>query len=120
MIEFGTKMNDSLLEKSDESFHGPIFLEKKFKITNNLTVSSLFVYANGFITFNKPFTLSYNSIPKKLPLNDIGMVFPFWSDLNVLSNGDVYFRQITDENSFTQIKRSINSAGFKPACKPRL
>ncbi len=114
MVTFGTKMNDSLLEKSDESFHGPINLKKKIRITNNLTVSSLFVYANGFITFNQPFTLAYNSIPKKLPIDSIGMVFPFWSDINVLGNGDVYYRQITDEDSFNHIKRSINQPDFKP------
>ena len=104
MINYGSQMNDSLLEKSDEAFHGPIKVIKEIQLTDNLKVTSLFVYANGFITFNQPYTLSYSSMPKKLPINGTAMVFPFWTDVNLLNNGDVYYREVKDEKSFSQIQ----------------
>lgn len=105
-------MNDSLAEKSDDAVIGPININISIAI-NKLNISSLFIYANGFITFNKPYYGS-SSIPQKAPINKISMIFPLWTDLNILRKGDIYYREIKDNVSLSQITNDTD-IDFVPA-----
>jgi hypothetical protein len=113
-IKFGTIMNDNLLDRSDESYAGPITINT-LAITNKLKLSSLFIYANGFITFNKPFEYKYSSVPKSMPLNGTSMIFPFWSDINTMNTGDIFYREINDTESLNEISKQISSSSSSSA-----
>jgi len=112
-IKFGTQMNDSLLAKTVDSSFGPIQIpESKVRIARRTFLKSLFVYQNGYVTLNKPYTadtMPTQNKPKKLPLRDsISLISPFWTQLNLLANGDVYFRQVKDKESLAQISHDVS------------
>lgn len=101
-------MEDKLLEKSDESHSHPIKLKDSIRISDKLSLNSLFVYANGFVTFNSPF-LESSAIPQSIPIEDLAIIFPFWSDINILNNGDIYYREIKDRESLNHINTDIGN-----------
>jgi len=106
-IPFGTRLNDTLIAKSDSS-HSEIIdtSDNNIRISHNHLLTSICINKNGFVSLNVPY-LTHQGI-NKFPLKDtISMIGPFWANINLTLNGDVYYRIVDDEESLKLIENDV-------------
>jgi hypothetical protein len=116
-IPFGISLNDSLISKLSSAQHSEIIdtYDNKIRISHNHFLTSVCINKNGFVTLNVPYL--YNHRANKFPLKDtISLISPFWTNINFTSNGNIFYRIVTDKESLKQIENDIKliNINFKP------
>ena len=113
MYPYGPNSGDTLLPKNDDGSYGPTKIGLRFPFFNKV-YSSMYVNSNGFISFlsaiNKNFPIQ--KYPMATPL-----ISPFWSDINTLVGGQIYFRESFCSCDLNQAKTeiaNIYSTSFNP------
>ncbi|OCT73575.1 hypothetical protein XELAEV_18036554mg [Xenopus laevis] len=104
---------DTVNPKDDDGGSGPIQLSMKLPLFGK-TFSSLYVNNNGLISFNSSIAMF---IPSDVTTS-LGNPFlaPFWADVYNINQGDIYYRQSTDEallsQTTTDIRRYFHNGNF--------
>jgi hypothetical protein len=116
-VPFGISLNDSLISKLSSAQHSEIIdtYDNKIRISHNHFLTSVCINKNGFVTLNVPYL--YNQRENKFPLKDtISLISPFWTSINFTSNGNIFYRIVTDKESLEQIENDVNfvNINFKP------
>ncbi len=115
MYSFGPNSTDITLPKIDDGSYGPIRLNFKLKFFNNV-YSKMYVNTNGLISFLAPLNKNYpinNYIPISIPF-----ISPFWSDINTVVGGQIYYRESSRLSDLNQSKNdiaNIYSTKFNPS-----
>jgi WD40 repeat protein len=115
LYPFGPDSSDISLPKIDDASYGPIRLNFKLRFFNKV-YSKLYVNTNGIISFLSP-------INKNLPLNNYipistPFISPFWSDINTLIGGRIYYRDSSSSSDLYKAKNDIvnvYSTTFNPS-----
>jgi hypothetical protein len=77
--------------------------------------SNIYINTNGFISFLSP--INKNLLPNKNPMS-IPLISPFWSDINTIVGGQIYYRESFCSCDLYQAKTdiaNIYSATFNPS-----
>jgi len=115
MYPFGHNSSDISLPKNDDGSYGPIRLNFKLRFFDKV-YSKLYVNTNGLISFLSPFNKNYplnNYIPISTPF-----ISPFWSDINTLIGGQIFYRESSSLSDLYQAKNdiaNIYSTTFNPS-----
>jgi alpha-tectorin len=110
---FGPSLNDISLPKSDDDSYGLIVFKLPFY---NKVYSKIYINTNGLISFLSPISKTYalkNYIPISTPL-----ISPFWSDINTLEGGQIYYRESSCSCDLNLAKTDISnvySYSFNPS-----
>ena len=113
VYSFGPNSSDISLPKNDDGSYGPIRLNFKLRFFDKI-YSKVYVSTNGLISFLSP-------INKNYPLNNYistPFISPFWSDINTLKGGQIYYRESFCSCDLYQAKTdiaNIYSATFNPS-----
>jgi hypothetical protein len=114
MYSYGPSSGDYLLPKYDDNFEGPIELGVSFPFFKNV-FSTIFISTNGVVSFLSP--ISKPCSLKKYPITT-ALISPFWSDINTLIGGRIYYRESSTTSDLNQAKNdiaSIYSTAFNPS-----
>jgi len=114
MYPFGTVSGDFLLPKYDDNFEGPIELGVSFPFFKNV-FSEIYINTNGYVSFLSP--INKNLLPKQNPIS-IPLISPFWSDINTVVGGRIYYRESSSASDLNQAKNdiaNIYSTVFNPS-----
>jgi len=103
---FGKLAGDKVLFKNDDGFDGPISISTTFPFFNK-SYDSLFINTNGLISFENGVS-QYS--PIQFPLQSVIGVSPYWTDINTLTGGDVFYREVLDPNLLSQFATEIRRA----------
>jgi hypothetical protein len=103
---FGIPNGDFRLAKVDDGFVGPIPITVTFPFFQK-SFTSLYVNTNGLVTFDSPVT-AY--VPNAFQLKNITGVAPFWADIDNTVGGEIYYREVTENNILNQIAVDIRQA----------
>jgi alpha-tectorin len=113
LYPFGASSNDISLPKSDDDSYGLIVFKLPYF---NKVYSKIFVNTNGLISFLSPITKTYalqNYIAISTPF-----ISPFWSDINTLEGGQIYYRESVCSCDLNLAKTDISnvySYSFNPS-----
>ena len=102
---FGAAYGDSLLPKNDDDSFGPIKLGVGIPFFNNV-YPNLFVNTNGVISFLFPVR---SSLPLAFPML-APLIAVFWTDLNPLISGQIYYRESSSATDLNQAKGEVLKA----------
>jgi len=114
MYPYGPSSGDYLLPKYDDNFEGPIELGVPVPFFKNV-FSTIFISTNGVVSFLSP--ISKPCSLKKYPITT-ALISPFWSDINTLVGGRIYYRESSSASDLNQAKNeiaNIYSSAFKPS-----
>jgi hypothetical protein len=114
MYPYGPSSGEFSLPKNDDGSYGPIKTGLKFPFFDKL-YSIIFENTNGLISFLSPISKSY--LAKKYPMS-IPLISPFWSDINTIVGGQIYYRESFCSCDLYQAKSdiaNIYSATFNPS-----
>jgi alpha-tectorin len=103
---FGRNNGDSVFNKVDDAFVGPIPITITFPFFGK-SFTSVYVITNGILTFNSGVT-EYQ--PNPFPLLNIIGVAPYWTDINNRVGGEIYFREVISNTVLNQIGNDIRRA----------
>ncbi len=108
--EYGIEAGDFFMAKSDDYHVGPLELKVNYSFFNR-SYSYLYVHTNGFISFDNPDLLrtSFSPIP---------LISPFNADIDTLVGGEVFYREVTDDQILFdrlthEISLALPDAAFK-------
>ena len=114
MYPYGSGLTDYLVLKNNDVSEGPIDLGVPLPFYNKV-YSKIFINTNGFISFLPPSNKQFS--PQKYPIS-IPLISPFWSDINTLIGGRIYYRESSSSSDLNQAKSDIAnvySASFNPS-----
>jgi len=114
MYPYGTGMCDTLVPKNDDGSIGPIDLGVPFPFFDKV-YSTFYINTNGFLSFLSSNSKNFPS--KKYPIS-IPLISPFWSDINTLIGGRIFYRESSSSSDFNQAKSdiaNIYSSSFNPS-----
>jgi len=114
LYPYGLSSGDYLVPKNDDGSEGPIDIGVPFSFFNK-EFSTIYINTNGFVSFLSPF--NKNSLSKKNPFS-IPLISPFWSDINTLISGRIYYRESSSASDLNQAKNdiaNIYSTAFNPS-----
>ena len=103
MYPYGSGLCDYLVPKNDDGSEGPIDLSVPFPFFNKV-YSTIFINTNGFLSFLSPSNKQYS--PQKYPIS-IPLISPFWSDINTLIGGRIYYRESSSPSDLNKAKSDI-------------
>ncbi|RNA04016.1 sushi domain-containing 2-like [Brachionus plicatilis] len=103
--ESGSKYGDSVIQKNDDFYEGPIGVSKNFSFFGKY-ISEIFINTNGLISFLQPIT-EYSPIP--FPTYNYISIAGFWNDIDTTKGGDIFYREITDTITLQKISQDISS-----------
>jgi hypothetical protein len=101
---FGPAAGDQALDREDDAFTS-FNIDFDFPFFGQL-YRQVFLSTNGIITFG---TGTSDYIPKPYPLIGTPSVAAYWTDSNPINGGDIFYRQVFDENTLNQITTEIRS-----------
>ncbi|XP_015246646.1 PREDICTED: uncharacterized protein LOC107095171 [Cyprinodon variegatus] len=91
--------------RQDDGSSPRIVLLKTFNYFG-ISYSQIYVNHNGHLTFDEPWH-SYS--PEKFPMDeDRDIIAPFWTDLNNILGGNIYYVQYTNGAILQQVTQDIN------------
>ncbi len=105
MYSFGPNSGDISLPKIDDASCGPIRLNLKLRFFDRI-YSKMYVNTNGLISFLTPISKPYSDTKY---LISIPFISPFWSDINTLIGGQIYYRESSSLSDLNQSKNDIAS-----------
>ena len=92
LIDFGPKYGDSIVQRKDDSFFGPLALPDEFPFFNK-HIESFYININGIVSFDKELSvfdeINYSHNTSYLSI--------FWSDVNTKFNGNIFHREIKNK-----------------------
>ncbi len=107
--------------KNEDDWHASHTFPIKFKFFNE-HYSHFFISINGILqlTRNAQESFGVYPYPKRFPFANLTIVAPFWSDINTLKSGEVYYREIGDFYMLSRLACDIGKiwptfAFFKPS-----
>jgi hypothetical protein len=107
-ISYGLAAGDHTLTKLDDVSYA-VHLNVSFKYFKKY-YTTFYVGSNGLLSFF-PYT---EHTPRLLPLTNSPFVCPFWADIDISKQGDVYYREINDKESLNKVESDINTY-YKPS-----
>jgi hypothetical protein len=106
---------DTALPKNDDGSNGPISLGVPIRFFN-ISYSTIYVNTNGHISF---FAAYSNYTALRFPLT-FPLIAPFWTDINTLTGGQIYYRESSSSTDLTQAKSDIVKVYFSTFNPTRL
>ena len=107
-IPYGEAAGDESIPKMDDvSFAVPINISFRYF---KKSYTTFYVGSNGLLSFF-PYT---EHTPRQLPITNSPIICPFWSDIDITKQGDVYYRIFADEENLKKVDFDINTY-YKPS-----
>jgi hypothetical protein len=112
LYPFGTSNGDS---KAPKTTHSTNFGPFKFKQRSNLEFfderySSLYINSCGLVLFNNYDFIYDDGTPFKYPNNEFSALAPFWSHIDTVRCGDIYYRETIDTDILRRISEDIKKS----------
>lgn len=119
-FNYGQRHGDNEMKNEDDH-------EKKVKIPMDYKFFNdyydyLYISINGVCQLSRTSKEKFEVYPyaRKLPINNLSILAPFWSDINTLSHGEVYHREVIDKVTLDRIACDISRSyqtfeGLKPS-----
>ena len=106
---------DTALPKNKDGSYGPISLGVQLPYFNYV-FSTMYVNTNGLISFLEAYsTATLKSFPLTFPL-----IAPFWTDIDTLKGGQIYYRESSSSSDLTQAQIDISKVYFSTFNPTRL
>jgi len=103
LYPYGSSTGDYALPKNDDNFEGPIDLGVSFTFFGS-SYSTIYINTNGVVSFLSP--INKQNPAKKFPIST-PLISPFWSDINTLIGGRIYYRESSSSSDLNQAKSDI-------------
>ncbi|XP_072166031.1 sushi domain-containing protein 2-like [Diadema setosum] len=124
LYPYGTSEGDSTMANNNDIYQ-TLVLQQDFPFGENF-YNELLINDNGILTFNEPANLEYSgnspnpSIFRNLPFyydldgdgnNDEqpDAILPFWSDVDITSQGNIFYRETTDSAVLTRATTEVQT-----------
>ena len=89
-LPFGKDAGDTFLVRNDDGYTNPINLTIAFRFFGTF-YTSIFVNTNGLISFMDGYK---QYTPSPFPLKTFKGIGPYWTDIDIRYNGNVFYREI--------------------------
>ena len=123
LIEFfnyGQRYGDTEM-KNEDDHQKKIKIPLDFKFFNDY-YDYFYISINGVCQLSRTLKTKFKVYPyaRKLPIKNLSIVAPFWSDINTLSHGEIYHREVIDKVTLARIACDISRSfrtfqEFKPS-----
>ncbi|XP_061188743.1 mucin-4-like [Saccostrea echinata] len=106
LFPFGNDTGDTEMERNDDGSSPGIILSTPFPFFNQQN-PKLFVNTNGVISFQKAVS-SYSASPFPIA-NDVGMIAPFWTDINTNNGGTIWYRESVNSTLLDRVSEEVRA-----------